>query len=480
MTPIEAVEDISRRANHWFDPNVVDALRELHGLKPLEVLNRPEVPRRVTTLRVLRSNPAFSSLFAAIAISSLGDPLTQVAALVTIFLATHDARFVALGFIAQALGTVLMRTVLGGVADKLPGRGVVVGLEFLRAGILVGTAFTVTSQHWWLIIPILFALASINAVVQPARQAAIPSLVPSGQVGKANAMVSVTTMLAGAIGFALAAGILASVTQPAHLAPGTMSPAIQFLFLTDAVTFALAAAIVFGIPSLGGGAAAAPVTGALRRSWSVVRARPHLVVGTLAAFLIPISYPALLALAYQPSIVGAAARNGGQTYSTLELLLSVGIVVGSLAVSRFGAIGTMRTVGAGLLLTGVFSTAIAMTALSPLVSSPAAVPMSLMFVGLALFIASIGNPIYAVANTTAVLEAAEPSNRGILVATRFGLVQTASILGVGAGGLITNQYGPLAAYGVIGIGLVLLAMYAIAAGRSTTNPLHGAAYKASR
>jgi len=49
------------------------------------------------------------------------------------------------------------------------------------------------------------------------------------------------------------------------------------------------------------------------------------------------------------------------------------------------------------------------------------------------------------------------------MATRFGLVQTASIIGTAAGGLITQQYGPLAAYGVIGVGLVLLAMYAIAA-----------------
>ncbi len=36
MTPIEAVEEISRRANQWYDHNVVDALREIHGLRPLE------------------------------------------------------------------------------------------------------------------------------------------------------------------------------------------------------------------------------------------------------------------------------------------------------------------------------------------------------------------------------------------------------------------------------------------------------------
>ena len=450
MTPIEGVEDISRRANHWYDPNVVDALRGLHGLKPLEVVNRPEVPRRITTFRVLSTNPGFSSLISAIGISALGDPMTQVATLVSIYLATNDPRFVALAFIAQALGTIVISSVLGGVTDRLPRRRLVVGLELARAGMLLATPFLIgTQQRWWLLYPILLFLACINAVVQPARQAAIPGLVPTGQVGKANAMVAATTMLAGAIGFGLAGAILA------------LSPkSTNMLFIADAITFALSAAIVLGIPNLGGGAKAVSVSGALRRSWSVVAARPHLVIGTLAAFLIPISFPATLALAY----VRGGQTYGGQVYSTLELVASIGIFAGSLAVSRFGAIGTMRTVGAGLFLTGAFSLGIAM--------SP-----SLMLIGAALFIASIGNPIYAVANQTAIVEAADPSNRGTLMATRFGLVQTASIMGTAAGGLITQQYGPLAAFGVLGVGLLLLAMYAIAAGRSTTNPLHGAAYE---
>ena len=124
----------------------------------------------------------------------------------------------------------------------------------------------------------------------------------------------------------------------------------------------------------------------------------------------------------------------------------------------------MRTVGAGLLLTGIFSTGIAFGA-------------SLPFVAAALFIASIGNPIYAVANQTALMEAADVSNRGSVMATRFGLVQTASIVGAAAGGLITSAFGPFVAYGVLGVGLVLLALYALAAGRSTVNPIHGAAYE---
>ena len=100
-----------------------------------------------------------------------------------------------------------------------------------------------------------------------------------------------------------------------------------------------------------------------------------------------------------------------------------------------------------------------------------------MVIGAVLFIASLGNPIYAVANQTALIEAADASNRGSVMATRFGLVQTASIMGTAFGGLITKEFTAVAAYGVLGVGLVLLALYAIAAGRSTTNPLHGAAYE---
>jgi putative nucleotidyltransferase with HDIG domain len=455
MTPIEGVEDISRRADHWYDPNVVDALRELHGLKPLELANRSEVPRRITSLRVLRANPWFSSLLTSIGISSIGDPLTQVATLVLIYTATnHDARIVALAFIVQALATIVMSSVLGGIADKLPRKPLIVTLELVRAAILLATpaltqvdkAVAPAGNRWWLIIPILFVLASINAVVQPARQAAIPGLVPAGQVGKANALLVATTMLAGAIGFALAGAIL------------TLSSSLMILFLADAATFALAAAIVFGIPSLGGGAAASRVSGALKRTWAIAAARPHLVIGTLAAFLIPISFPALLALAYQ------LPGNGGQIYSILEVIGTVGIFTGSIAVGRFAAIGSMRTVGAGLLLTGVFSLAISMRP-------------SLAIVALFLFVASIGNPIYAVANQTALMEAADASNRGSVMATRFGLVQTASIAGAAVGGLVTSARGPFAAYGVLGVGLVLLALYALAAGRSTVNPIHGAAYE---
>jgi putative nucleotidyltransferase with HDIG domain len=448
MTPIEGVEDISRRANQWYDPNVVDALRELHGLKPIEVPDRPQVPRRVSALRVLRTNTGFSSLIAAIGISSLGDPLTQVAAFIWIYYKTGDARLVALGFIVQAIATILVTGALGGLTDRLSRRGLVVGLEIVRALILLGTPFII-DPYWYLIIPVLFLVSCINGVVQPAKQAAIPTLVPPGQVGKANAIVSATTMLAGAIGFGVAAAYFSTFQNPIDG---------KWLFIGDAVTFLVAAAIILGIPSLGGGSISTKVSGAIRRSWALVEARPYLVISTLAAFLIPMSLPALLALAYRIS------ADGSQAYSALELVSSLGIFVGALLVSRLTAIGSLRTVGAGLLLTGAFSVAMAMT-------------QDFWLVVAALFIASIGNPVYSVASQTALVEAADSTSRGSVMATRFGLAQTAAIVGMAVGGLVTASSGPSTAYGILGIGLVMIAMYAIAAGRSASNPLHGAPYE---
>ena len=66
------------------------------------------------------------------------------------------------------------------------------------------------------------------------------------------------------------------------------------------------------------------------------------------------------------------------------------------------------------------------------------------------------------------------------MASRFSLVQAASIAGSATGGFIASQFGqfgPLAAYGVLAIGLILLGMFALAAGRRISNPLHGRAYE---
>ncbi len=456
MTPLEGVEDITLRAGHWYDPKVVDALRGLYGLPALDLPETRATPEQTTWMGLLRTNPDFARLLAAIGVSGLGDPLTQVAALISIYAATNrNPGAVALAFIAQALGTIVMSAALGGVADRFQRRTLIARLDLVRAFLLVATPLLATRQVWFLI-PILFALSAINAVVQPARQASIPAVVMAGQVGIANTMASATRNASAAIGFAIAGFVLLLAQRI-----GVQNPTTA-LFISDAATFALAAILILGIRSMGGGFQAIHLTGSLRRTWAIMTVRPHLAVTAIAAFLLAISFPALLALAYQ---INHSA--GAQTYSALEVVLSVGIFVGAAFLSRANVIGSLRTTSYGVLLTGFCSLFMTVQ------------PSNVVFVGMALFVASVGNAIYSVANETALLEAADPSTRGAVMASRFGVTQTAMIAGTAAGGLITGTFGAVAAYGVLAIGLILLGLFALAAGTRPSNALHGRPYEDS-
>src|SRR5438046_10101106 len=134
-------------------------------MEPLPLWARPQVPRRITAWNVLRSNPGFARLLAAIGISGLGDPLTQVAALVSIYVATGGKTLaVAAAFIAQAAATILMGGALGGIADRFAGKRRVVSLALARAALLVAPPFVVASSCWTAV-PAVVVLAAVNCVV---------------------------------------------------------------------------------------------------------------------------------------------------------------------------------------------------------------------------------------------------------------------------------------------------------------------------
>jgi len=77
-----------------------------------------------------------------------------------------------------------------------------------------------------------------NAIVEPARQAALPELVEPREVGPANAGISAANMIAGTGGYAIA-GLVIWATLSTF-----------WLFLADGLTFLLAGILVFGLGSL--------------------------------------------------------------------------------------------------------------------------------------------------------------------------------------------------------------------------------------
>ena len=434
LSQAAAVDEISSLASRWYDPKVVDALRSLHHLPALSGLREPTRQARLPAgLALLRDHPPFARLVLGMSVSSLGDPLTTVATLVSIYAITHQALALAGVYVLKAIATILMGSLGGVVPDRLDRKRLILLLETVGGVTLLLTPLALKISLI-AIFPIIFLLAAINAIVQPTRQAIIPELVGEAAVGSGAATIAGATMVTSMLGFPLAAAIL-------WLSKGT-----SLLFVVDGVTFIAAGLLVIGIGKVGGGAARRLIGSGIRETWRVPHARPQLVVSALAAFFISMSFPTLLVLAYQ---LADHMMVPAQAYTLLEATLAVGIVCGSVLVSQLRDVGTMRLVLVGLTVMGILSIGIGVSSY-------------LVLTAALLIVASVGNAVYGVANQTALLQAGDSGNRGRIMSSRFAIVQTGLIAGALIGGLITGWIGPRATYMLLGAGLLVVALTMLA------------------
>lgn len=433
LTPIEGVEDISKHVEVWYDRQVVDALRDLYGL----AATVPEAPRAaaaaIGAVALVRSNPRFAWLLAATSISALGDPLTTTATLVTVYGITRQPLLVAATYMVKAIATIVGAVFLGNLPDRLPKRPLILWTELSRALLLVATP-ALLNLSLGLIFPILFYLASVELLVQPARQAILPSMIHGSNLTRASATLSGAAYAASILGFPLA-GLVLLVARPPSTTP---------LFFVDGVTFAVAGLLVMRLGYIGAGVRIQGSRfGAVGRAWRVTQVRPRLVTAGVAVFFIAIAAPNLITLAYHQ-----VPRYGAQAYTLLEAFLGLGFVVGSVLVTFLRSADATQLERNGLAILGAFSLAIFV---SPFFWLSA----------LLIYLATVGNPLYTSGNQAALLAAGDDHTRGAIMATRLTVVQTTGLLGVTAGGVLGSTVGPSASFGVVGAGLLLvyLALY---------------------
>ena len=425
MTPIEAVADIAARSGEWYDPDVVNALRLLHGLEPMPVSTDvvgPAGPARDGWLATLRAYPPLARLIAATGISSLGDPLTTVGTLVALYSATHQPLAVAATYVVKAGATGIIGTLTGRRLERLDRRRLIVSLELIRGALLVATPILL-QRSIWVILPIVFVHAAIEAVVQPARQAAVPELVPEAQVGRATSLAAAAST-ASSMGGILLAGAILLVTSTA------------WLFVLDGLTFVISALLVASAGFLGG-RINTQISGAALRVLANPKVRQHILVAAMAAFFIAMSLPAVVALAYQQS------SRGSQAFVVLELVLTLGMIIGNLVTPWLTKSSALSPLRIGLLIMGGFSLAVAAS-------------QQMYMTAILLFVASVGNALYTTGNIVALLGASTSEDRGRVMSARFTLGYAGAIAGSAVGGWLCTLSGPRATYGLIGGGLVLV------------------------
>ncbi|HWM05702.1 MAG TPA: MFS transporter [Actinophytocola sp.] len=377
-------------------------------------------------------NTEFRALFAAQTVSVIGDQFARVALTVLVFDRTGSPAWTALTYGLTFLPDLVGGPLLSGLADRHPRRGLMVGSDLTRAGLVALMA--VPGAPLWLLCVLLVAVQLISAPANAARGALLPAVLGETAYPAGQASLQSVTQAAQVLGFAGGGALVAAV--------GTGG-----VLLADAGTFALSALLVWGLVRVRPSAAATAEPGSWwpdllagsRLVWTDRRLRALVLFACVSGFYI---VGEALAVPY-----AAALGNGTVAVGFMFAGYAAGAAAGMLAIGRLPTPTRLRLLAP-----------LAVGSCVPLVLCFAEPGQALV---VALFVASgVGSAYQVIASTTFVL--AVPDNRR---GQAFGLAVTAlkvsQGLGVMLAGLAAEQSPPHQVVGTAGL-LGVLAAAAVA------------------
>jgi len=210
----------------------------------------------LTFFRSLR-NPVFARLYTAQTTSLLGDALTWVGlALLAFELAGKNAAVVlSVALTLRVTAFVLLSPLAGAIADRLDRKKIMVVTHIFRM-LIVGMLPFVTQI--WQIYVLIFALNVFNAFFTPTYQATIPLVTGENDYPQAIALSAATFQLLGVLGPGIAGSVAAFIGA-------------RQVFFLDALSFAIAAVLIFTLPGQLVVAQSQPPSRTTRRTWGGIK-----------------------------------------------------------------------------------------------------------------------------------------------------------------------------------------------------------------
>ena len=290
----------------------------------------------------------FSLLWLAQLISTIGSSLTDLAAGILVFRLTGSALNVGLVLMVTALPTLFVGLFAGVFVDRFNRKRILLASDLLR-GILVlmipfGFQFLGNEGGMVAMYGLLFVAATVRTFFDPAWESVLPEIASEEELTSANSFLSISSFGSTAVGFALA-GLLAGID-------------IHLPFFVDSATFGVSFILVLLVRI--------PAHAAEPESTTVGVIVENLKVGAkylwqtkLLRWLFLINLPIMLSFGlWNVLLLPMAIRVLHATefeYGLQEGVTSVGFVVGSLLMARYGnrlPEGTWMV--AGTLFMGIF------------------------------------------------------------------------------------------------------------------------------
>ena len=274
------------------------------------------LPAEPATYRSLFSERQFTALFIAQAISLTGDQLARVAIATLVFKETGSAFVTALIYAVTYVPWLVGGPLLGGLADRLPRRTVMVCCQLTSAVLLVLMALP--GMPLIALAALLFVVILAESPFLSARASLLVDVLPDDRYVLASALNQLTIQAAQVIGFAVGGGLIRLIGPRDAL-------------LVDAVTFLVSAVLVrFGVRVHGAIASVVQLGNSWERMKTgakVVFGDPRLrglvLLGWLATFWV---VPEGLAAPY--------AKGDATSIGLLLASQPIGSVVGGVVLSR--------------------------------------------------------------------------------------------------------------------------------------------------
>ena len=141
---------------------------------------------------LLRANRDFRLLWLGQVVSQLGDWFDTIALFTLVLRLTGSARAVGLVLVARFLPSVVLGPLSGVLADRFNRRHIMIASDAARALVVLGFLFVRRPEHVWLVYVLTVLQLAFSAFFEPARSAALPSVVHERDLVTANSVSSVT------------------------------------------------------------------------------------------------------------------------------------------------------------------------------------------------------------------------------------------------------------------------------------------------
>lgn len=180
---------------------------------------------------MLRGNREFRFLWLGQVVSQMGDWFDTIAVYTLALHLTGSSRSVALIMVARFLPSVVMGPLSGVIADRFSRRSIMIAADLLRAIVVLGFLLVRRPDQMWLVYVLTVLQLAFSAFFEPAKTAAIPSIVSDRELVSANAIASVTWSAMLTIGAAIGGFVAGSF--------GT-----NVAFILDSLTFVASALLI--------------------------------------------------------------------------------------------------------------------------------------------------------------------------------------------------------------------------------------------